>query len=328
MSSTGAFDPNVFYGALLIGLVLSAVLFGVSTVQVYIYHGRFPDDRVRLKALVAFLWLMEGAHLGMITNLAYTWMVTDFGQPELMLGRIPRSLSGTIIVTSVISVTVQGFFSYRIYALSRSWLATVFSYSITLVRLGLGTSIFALSLTAPSLAAFNAQYQWLLITLWSLTAAGDITITLALVYLLWRQRSKVMSHTTQLLDKVIKWTVETGVTTSLFTTLMLICFHTMPDNLVWMAFFFIEARLFVNSLLAALNSRTVLRELHQQSGSGNQSATQDGGANLNGAVGMLSFKRQSPTTAISVDVHSHLDLDDSDGNWSRSGSNLKGAVTW
>ncbi|KAJ7051694.1 hypothetical protein C8F01DRAFT_1262486 [Mycena amicta] len=47
---------------------------------------------------------------------------------------------------------------------------------------------------------------------------------------------------------------------------MLVCSHVMPGNLVWLAMFTVEARLFANSLLASLNSRSVLRGMCQQSG--------------------------------------------------------------
>lgn len=39
-------------GALQIGVLVSYVLFGVTTTQAYIYYDRFPDDSPKLKALV------------------------------------------------------------------------------------------------------------------------------------------------------------------------------------------------------------------------------------------------------------------------------------
>jgi len=53
------------------------------------------------------------------------------------------------------------------------------------------------------------------------------------------------------------WTVETGLVTSIGAVAMLICFLIMPENFVWLAIFTFLAKLFSNSLLAALNARSV-----------------------------------------------------------------------
>jgi hypothetical protein len=43
---------DCFEGALQIGVLISYVLFGVTTTQTYIYYSRFPDDSPKLKAFV------------------------------------------------------------------------------------------------------------------------------------------------------------------------------------------------------------------------------------------------------------------------------------
>jgi hypothetical protein len=49
-------------GALLIGTLVSYALFGVTTTQVYIYYGRFPQDSWRLKSLVVAAWYVHCLH--------------------------------------------------------------------------------------------------------------------------------------------------------------------------------------------------------------------------------------------------------------------------
>ena len=39
-------------GALLIGILLSCILFGILTLQTYLYYTKFPEDRVQLKTIV------------------------------------------------------------------------------------------------------------------------------------------------------------------------------------------------------------------------------------------------------------------------------------
>jgi hypothetical protein len=46
------FNPQITVGALLAGVIIANVLFGVSTVQVHVYYRTFPGDRWTLKILV------------------------------------------------------------------------------------------------------------------------------------------------------------------------------------------------------------------------------------------------------------------------------------
>jgi hypothetical protein len=41
-----------FAGVFQIGVLISYVLFGVTTTQAYIYYSRFPDDSPKIKGLV------------------------------------------------------------------------------------------------------------------------------------------------------------------------------------------------------------------------------------------------------------------------------------
>ncbi|KAF8189502.1 hypothetical protein K438DRAFT_1971617 [Mycena galopus ATCC 62051] len=85
---------------------------------------------------------------------------------------------------------------------------------------------------------------------WSISVVSDVMITTTLVLALRGQRSRTPRKTAALEDKLIFWTIETGVLTSVSNILMLVFFVTMRDNFVWMAFFAITTRLFSNFLLA------------------------------------------------------------------------------
>ncbi|KAJ6571657.1 hypothetical protein B0H19DRAFT_1064721 [Mycena capillaripes] len=56
MSSAVSFNPDTTLGAYELGVLVSYILFGVTTTQMYIYYHRFPDDSLNLKTLVAFVW--------------------------------------------------------------------------------------------------------------------------------------------------------------------------------------------------------------------------------------------------------------------------------
>lgn len=50
--STPVYNLQTTVGALAVGLFISCFLFGISTVQTYLYYTHFPDDRAYLKAMV------------------------------------------------------------------------------------------------------------------------------------------------------------------------------------------------------------------------------------------------------------------------------------
>jgi len=51
-ASIPSFDPNTTVGALEGGVLVSNLLFGIVTMQVYLYYQKYPLDRWSLKALV------------------------------------------------------------------------------------------------------------------------------------------------------------------------------------------------------------------------------------------------------------------------------------
>lgn len=120
------FDANNTLGALLIGLFVSCCLFGISGVQLYIYYGRFKDDRTFLKALVraqnlctflliqinqvAVVWLLELAHCICICHAFYAFSVIGYGNP-LVLSKFPLSMDIAVLISGFIGAMVQVPFS-------------------------------------------------------------------------------------------------------------------------------------------------------------------------------------------------------------------------
>ncbi|KAJ6540208.1 hypothetical protein DFH09DRAFT_1323225 [Mycena vulgaris] len=92
-----SFDPNLTIGAVEVGVLISYVLFGVTTTQAYIYYGRFPEDSWRLKLLarlatVAFVWFCELAHAICIGHSIYVITVSDYGHPERLVRILESSM--------------------------------------------------------------------------------------------------------------------------------------------------------------------------------------------------------------------------------------------
>ncbi|KAF7300453.1 Delta-9 fatty acid desaturase protein [Mycena chlorophos] len=199
---------------------------------------------------------------------------------------------------------VQSFFAFRIWVLG----LTTGSVAFKIIPVWLWTSEFVylmasaaatgLAFEAPSLPGFLVTDGWLVFTAWILNLVNDTTITASLVVLLVLNRSRGVQKTTALVDKLITWTIETGLVTSLFSVLNLIFYVRQRSSFIWLGIQFVKARLFANSLLASLNSRTTLRDLdHTVADDTGTSFDLDSGG---GSGAMTGFNWKSASTTAST----------------------------
>ncbi|KAJ7683932.1 hypothetical protein B0H14DRAFT_912656 [Mycena olivaceomarginata] len=266
MASVASFNLDTTIGVFQIGVLVSYVLFGVMMTQMYIYYTRFPDDSLKLKVLVAFVWVGEIAHALCVGHTLYVWTISDYAHPpDPLLAAVPKSLDIAILFTGGIILCVQGFFAFRIYRFSRKISIPIIISILAFLRLVGAALLFAESWQMKSLDGYIAQWQWLANCGWSVSAANDLTITVTLVFLLYRERDNVHKRTAAMVDKLILWTLETGFLTSVGAIVELACFIAMDKNFIWLAFYVVSPRLYSNSLLASLNSRVTLREMNQVS---------------------------------------------------------------
>ncbi|KAJ6564568.1 hypothetical protein B0H19DRAFT_80456 [Mycena capillaripes] len=256
------FNLHLTIGAYQIGVLVSYILFGVTTTQTYVYYSRFPDDSLKIKALVAFVWVCEFGHALCLGHTLYIYTISDYMHPERLAGNAPLSLATAVFLASVITACVQGFFSFRIYAFSKKILISMVIWVLVSLRLLGGTVSFVTGLMI-SPARWEAHWGWLATSVLSVSVAADLTITGTLVFLLYGQRISDHKRTVALVDKLIAWTIETGMLTSGSGICALVFILRMPTSFVYLAFNVIETRVFSNSLLASLNSRAALREMNE-----------------------------------------------------------------
>ncbi|KAJ6572202.1 hypothetical protein B0H19DRAFT_936463, partial [Mycena capillaripes] len=195
-------------GALQIGVLVSYVLFGVTTTQTYIYYSQFPEDSRKLKALVRHInRLCELAEVVCIGHVLYVYTISGYGHPERLLGAAPKSLETAAVFVALVAASVQKFFSFRIYRLSNKLCIPVVIWVLVLARLVVITMLFVFGLEMKSLHGFVMQWQWLATAVWSLSTANDLAITVTLVALLRNQRINARRSIAALVDKLILWTV-------------------------------------------------------------------------------------------------------------------------
>ncbi|KAF8956404.1 hypothetical protein BDZ97DRAFT_1671644 [Flammula alnicola] len=240
-------------GALQIGSIFSVFLFGVVTLQAYVYYSTFREDLWIYKALVSstLTSLLEVGHTAAVCYEVYHDTITLYGQPQL-LGAFPV-LGAVTAVGGAITFLVQGFFAMRLFrVLPKPYgfigiLCLVLSLSRCVASIYLSIQAVA----AKSIAQYHLQMSWLISTLLAVGAAIDIIIAVSMLYYLSKKRGRGLERIATVIDRLIAYTIRTGLLTSVSAVVLLICFQTMPNNLVWLALYTFLAKLYSNSLLSA-----------------------------------------------------------------------------
>ncbi|KAF9477919.1 hypothetical protein BDN70DRAFT_880613 [Pholiota conissans] len=247
-------------GAVEIGSSVSVFLFGIVTMQCYLYFSHYEDDRMGFKALVTFIWILELAHTIAIGYEVYRTTITLYG----VIDQSTVKYAGFGVVTilgGIITTTVQFFFAYRVFnVLPNPW-RFVGPACMVVAFFRLVVSIYTgiRGITSP----YNTVIVELKPFVTALLASGaviDIVIAISMLYFLFERRENSFSKISRLIDRLISFTIRTGLLTSVAAIFILILYRIMPYNFIYMAAYISLAKVYSNTLLSALNSRKALRK--------------------------------------------------------------------
>lgn len=68
-------------GPILIGGLVSAALYGITTLQTYVYFMHYVEDASTKKFLVAAVWVLDTLHVSLTCHILYYYMITNYGVP-------------------------------------------------------------------------------------------------------------------------------------------------------------------------------------------------------------------------------------------------------
>ncbi|KAH9176073.1 hypothetical protein EDB89DRAFT_195961 [Lactarius sanguifluus] len=244
---------------LILGVLWNWTLYGVLVVQTYVYSYNFPGDRRLVKLLVYSVFLVETVQTALTGADLYYWFCSGFGN----LDRLTVHLSGfdVPIIGSIVSLTVQVFFVYRIWVLSgrSSWFLclTICLCSIVAAVPACYGGVYAFSHNKFS----NRQITKILALIWlSGNASADILIAGSLLFHLGRRCRGGGHFSDHALSRVIRLTIETNVLTSTVGIVVLLVVVIFPDKIWYFCPLAVLGKLYSNTLLVSLNNRISIRE--------------------------------------------------------------------
>ncbi|KAL0565271.1 hypothetical protein V5O48_016757 [Marasmius crinis-equi] len=280
-------------GAMLIGVLIATMLYGVSIVQTYIYFcikspeiPREREDSWFLKTLVAAVFLCDTVHQILISHTSahaflsltafahftsrasvYTYVITEYGKPTT-LNEAVWSLLAEVLFNGLSGFLAQSFYALRVW---RCMLIFNFRLLDNATTLTLFYGPFSLFCEFGSITAFGikalvsvktftdlAHMKRLSVLVNALAAAGDIYIAAVLTILLYKSKTG-FRRSDAMITRLMVFAINTGLLTALCAIGSLVSICVAPTTFLYIGFFFVIGRLYANSLLCALNARSYIR---------------------------------------------------------------------
>ncbi|KAF4571498.1 hypothetical protein EYR40_007970 [Pleurotus pulmonarius] len=70
------------FGAMLVGGLITMMMYGITNLQTYFYYYAYPKDPLRLKLLVTALWVLDTLHVILMGHALYYYLIKSYGKPS------------------------------------------------------------------------------------------------------------------------------------------------------------------------------------------------------------------------------------------------------
>ncbi|GJE98670.1 hypothetical protein PsYK624_149050 [Phanerochaete sordida] len=297
MSSAVA-SPNVDYGPLaaplLMGTLFNWGLYGILSVQVYLYHISFPRDRWTTKGLVYFIYVIDTVQTCLVTRDVFNGYAKHYGNLDV-LDSIQTEWLAVPVFSSIVSCTVQMYYAHRIGILSGSQILRGLVCVLALTAGVSGVVAGSQAFRVPRFSELEGTAS-ISVGIWLAgDAACDIIIAVLMAYFLLRHDSKI-SQTHAIVQRLIRLVIETGTLTAMAASIDVVLYYAFPHKAFHSCPATILAKLYSNSMLAIFNSRIRIVGSRDWSGTGDVISmdTHPRGATA-GSVGPIVFTRATRT---------------------------------
>ncbi|KAJ7093830.1 hypothetical protein B0H15DRAFT_1020536 [Mycena belliarum] len=272
MSPAGATpvpDPQVVAAAIatakevfatsFIGFAVATTAYGIGVLQCYLYFRSYPKDSIYLKFTVGTLWILDTLSTIMVAHSLYTYFVLNFGDLAAD-ALIPWSFALENGLLTLVTIIAQCFYAWQIWTVSMNIFVTGGILALAFACLGLGLWITVHLFRFPAGATLAThKFQSISGPVQGTAAACDITITVALIFYLRSKRRAGIRTTEHMIDTLILYAVCRGILTAITQIMFLVLNVGFPTRTFWQPFHQVVGKLYVNSIVASLNVRKVVR---------------------------------------------------------------------
>jgi len=290
--ATGIADS---FGPAYIGGMVTMILYGITSLQTYMYFMNYRDDGVATKSFVVALWILDTLHVSLMCHALYYYLIINYGDAAALADGV-WSLFASVAVNLCIACSVQGFFTVKIFYLCRNnvrWLVTTPIIVSVVAHLGFGIETVVLIFIKKQFSSLSQLTFYAVTPFGAALVISDTLITIALCVLLRERGSRtVFPRTKRLVDTLVIYAINRCLLTSLVAIVEVVMWAVDTQSSWFMAIDFTIGKLYANSLLASLNSRNFLR--------GQQSGSEETGA-LGNTIHLSYLPRSSPSATGDLD---------------------------
>ncbi|KJA24692.1 hypothetical protein HYPSUDRAFT_161593 [Hypholoma sublateritium FD-334 SS-4] len=250
--SGACFIPNVAAaaGPSLVGYMLNWGLYGILTIQVYIYILAFSNDRLFIRCVVYAIYTLETVQTVLLTQNAFRVFGSGFGNPS-ELNSVGISWIAVGIMGALSACIVQMFYAYRISVISKTKLIPAITSSLALISTA--------SAIVSGVMSHRGNYYaiWISTGIWDGSAvACDMLIAVSVTFYLKKHAKNThVADTEVLVERVIQLSIETGTLTAIMSVLTL-SLTFLPSHVAYYQTPILAlAKLYATTLMVHLNSR-------------------------------------------------------------------------
>ncbi|CAK5283064.1 unnamed protein product [Mycena citricolor] len=282
MGLAGTIDDT--FGMLYIAVAVSSALYGAGVLQFWMYIRKYhKKDPLLVKGVVIAVQILDTVqqalvcesgtssprlHENMLTpSQVYRYLVSSMRDPTI-LASVVKTLMIELFFSCAIATLVQQFYCWRIYRIGKSIIlalaVSAVSWTSCVVLL-----IYAAKAVSTDLLSDIIKLKNLSIAANTLSAAADITISVALVLLLHVAKTG-FKRSTDLINRLMIFSFNTGLPTSICALVATVCVAAFSNTFLYIFFFLLLGRLYTNSILVTLNSREYIKSSSDHHNSGEQ----------------------------------------------------------
>ncbi|KAA1470141.1 hypothetical protein DENSPDRAFT_835865 [Dentipellis sp. KUC8613] len=255
--------------AALVGNFVAIMLYGITTLQTYIYAQDYLEDPVSLRLLVLAVWIIETIHSVLCLYGVHSMFVTNFGlvtSPDILYW----SQGAMILLGVIVMFAVHCYFARRVWMIGNNPqpLTTVIVLVASL-HLAFGIATFVLTRCFDTWSAMRSRPIAQIMLCGGLGSAcvADLLIAASLFYFM-RQRRNTLQHAQfhNALSSLTIYIVSTGFSTAVLSSSTLLTFMFVPHGGVFLGLASIQSKAYANAFLTNLNARQTIRNRMMRSG--------------------------------------------------------------
>ncbi|KAF7335128.1 hypothetical protein MVEN_02263700 [Mycena venus] len=236
------------YGVWLVSLFLETLLYGMGLLQAWLYFAGRPTDLVSVKWTVLVVLVLETIQVVFFFRSSYIRFVERFGQIQIDL---IWADSLQLLAAYLSAFIVQLYFGSRIH----KCIYTILMLAVVELLAGIAQTVLSYKLrsflkldeTKPITTVQSAA-----------SLACDLLITIYLCLFLISQKGEIVK-TNSMMDMLIYDAINRGTLTALSSGVNMVLFLALPDTFWFFLGLAPCSKLYMNSMLATLNTRQRIR---------------------------------------------------------------------